>query len=96
MERRDGPQRRALQLYNIYASTESPVDTENPENLLATRYLWKTLTVPRRQHARPLYYAVTAVDRYGNESQAVQERPKKTSVPLRQPLTPLTQNPWRK
>ena len=91
-DRSDGP----YLLYNVYASTEKPVDTSNPQNLLATRHLWKTLDVPRRQHARPLYYAVTAIDRYGNESSAIQEMRKTTNGPLRQPLTPLTQNPWRK
>lgn len=91
-DRSDGP----YLLYNVYASTETPVDTSNPQNLLATRHLWKTLDVPRRQHARPLYYAVTAIDRYGNESSAIQEMRKTTNGPLRHPLTPLTQNPWRK
>ena len=92
IDRSDGP----YLLYNVYASTESPVDTNNPQNLLATRYLWQHLTVPRAQHARPLYYAVTAIDRYGNESQAIQENPKPQNMPLRQPLTPINQNPWRK
>ena len=91
-DRSDGP----YLLYNIYASPESPVDINNPENLLATRYLWQQLSVPRARNARPLYYAVTAIDRYGNESLAIQESPKASNRPLRQPLTPITQNPWKK
>lgn len=91
-DRSDGP----YLLYNVYASPETPVDTEDPGNLIATRYLWQRLTVPHSQHARRLYYAVTAVDRYGNESSAIQERPQASNMPLRQPLTPITQNPWRK
>ena len=56
-------------LYNIYASREKPVDINNPANLIATRYLWQQLTIPRQGiKSHPLHYAVTATDRYGNES----------------------------
>jgi len=91
-DRSDGP----YLLYNVYASPEIPVDTEDPGNLVATRYLWQRLTIPHPQHARRLYYAVTTIDRYGNESSAIQERPQSSNMLLRQPLTPITQNPWRK
>lgn len=56
--------------YNIYGSATCPVDTEDAGNLLAARYLGNTLTIPH--HASITYYAVTAVDRYGNESVARQ------------------------
>ena len=95
-DRSDGP----YLLYNIYASREKPVDTSNPANLIATRHLWQALFVPyTATQSHPLHYAVTAVDRYGNESTAIQEPQKVASVnPERQPLTPITQrrNPWRK
>ena len=65
----DGP----YLLYNIYASTEEPVDISNPANLVATRYMWQQLTLQRRAGSRPLHYAVTTLDRYGNESIALQE-----------------------
>ena len=35
---------------------------------MASRYRYQSLTVPHKGHA--LYYAVTATDRYGNESTA--------------------------
>ena len=91
-DRSDGP----YLLYNIYASREKVVDISNPSNLIATRYLWQNVFVPAQSH--PLHYAVTAVDRYGNESAAIQEPPKVSVNPERQPLTPITQrrNPWRK
>ena len=59
--------------YVVYASDTCPVDTQNPANILAagvrdTSYVYAPLlpwTVRR-------YFAVTAVDRYGNESEACQ------------------------
>ena len=51
-------------LYNIYASNEYPVDTSKPENLVATRIRTEQLQVRAGK-----YYAVCAVDRYGQESQ---------------------------
>ena len=93
-DRSDGP----YLMYNIYASPTSPVDTSDPANLIATRYLWRQLDVQRTATRSPrMYYAVTAMDRYGNESPAIQE-PRAQSSPggLRRPLTPMTQTPWRK
>lgn len=63
----DGP----YLLYNIYASTDEPVDVTKAENLLTTRHLWNHLSVRRQENQRPLHYAVTAIDRYGNESAPV-------------------------
>ena len=55
-------------LYNIYASETYPVNTDDAANLIAIRQRTESLSVPHRGHA--LNYAVTAVDRYGNESLA--------------------------
>jgi len=55
-------------LYNIYASTTPDVDTSDPRCLVATRLMATTATLPHSPGAT-LHYAVTALDRYGNESQ---------------------------
>lgn len=55
-------------LYNVYASETYPVDTKDARNLIATRQ--KTLSVNVPHKGRLLHYAVTATDRYGNESEA--------------------------
>lgn len=68
-DRSDGP----YLLYNVYASEHYPVDVSKAENLLATRHLWPYLTVRRTADKPVLHYAVTALDRYGNESSARQE-----------------------
>lgn len=54
--------------YNIYASETYPVDTKDARCLIATRQRDRSLTIPHK--GRALHYAVTAMDRYGNESQA--------------------------
>jgi len=54
-------------LYNIYASTSPDVDTEDPRNLVATRLMQTQMAIPHTRD-QMLYYAVTALDRYGNES----------------------------
>lgn len=56
--------------YNIYASDTYPVDTRKAENILATRVHGDILQL---NTTKALYYAVTTVDRYGNESEAAQE-----------------------
>ena len=63
----DGP----YLLYNIYASTEEPVDITRAENLVAIRRPWTSLTIKRSANKPQLHYAVTAIDRYGNESEPV-------------------------
>ena len=60
----DGP----YLMYNIYSSTEYPVNTEDARNIIAARYRNESAIIPRKKHSAPLYYAVTATDRYGNES----------------------------
>ena len=63
----DGP----YLLYNVYAADSFPVDISRANHLLTARHLWRHLDV--RNGKQPRYYAVTAVDRYGNESAACQQ-----------------------
>ncbi len=58
-------------MYIIYASDTYPVDITNPENILVqnlrdTHYTY----APIRPWMARKYFAVTAVDRCGNESEA--------------------------
>ena len=69
-DKSDGP----YLIYNIYASKSYPVDITKAENLIATRHIWNHISIPRQAGSAPLYYAVTAQDRYGNESMAIQEQ----------------------
>ena len=57
-------------MYNVYASTQTPVDISDARNLVARRVVHPQLSLSKDdgQHS----YAVTAVDRYGNESDAIQ------------------------
>ncbi|MBR1389191.1 MAG: family 10 glycosylhydrolase [Prevotella sp.] len=56
-------------LYNIYASEAYPVDISDSRHLIATRQRNTSLRV--NHGGKTLNYAVTATDRYGNESQPV-------------------------
>ncbi len=58
-------------LYNIYASNTYPVDIMRAENLVAARV--RTTNYQLDTQGTQLYYAITASDRFGNESNAVQE-----------------------
>ena len=63
-------------MYVIYASDTYPVDTTRPQNIIAqsvrdTTYVHTPL-LPWETHK---YFAVTAIDRYGNESVPCQEQP---------------------
>lgn len=84
IDRNDG----SYLLYNIYASTEAPVDITRAENLIATRQRSSQLSIRRNSHQRPLYYAVTALDRYGNESQPIYSETKKTVAVVESSLLP--------
>ena len=57
-------------LYNVYAALTPDVDTSEPRNLIATRTTATRLTVPHTT-GRTVYYAVCALDRYGNESEPI-------------------------
>lgn len=56
--------------YNLYASYSSPVDVSDANNLVATRLQGNSIIVDSNPQ---IYYAVTAMDRYGNESTPIGE-----------------------
>ena len=56
--------------YNVYGSGSWPVDIQKGANLLATELVSNSITF-RSPHTFN-YFAVTTVDRYGNESEATQ------------------------
>ena len=59
--------------YVIYASDSYPVDTTNPENILAQSVRKNSyIHAPVLPWEAKQYYAVSAMDRYGNESEAAQ------------------------
>jgi len=66
-------------LYNVYASRSYPVDITDARNLVAARLDRMDATF---RSARPMNYAVTAIDRYGLESLAAT-----TSADVRQERT---------
>ena len=57
--------------YNVYASTTQPVDIQDARNLIATRQMQQFISVRHASNEPTLYYAVTAVNRYGKESEPV-------------------------
>lgn len=57
---------------NVYASRTYPVDITDARNLIATRLTQDTLLMASHADDRQLYYAVTAMDSYGNESLPIQ------------------------
>ena len=60
-------------LYNIYASHDFPVDVTRAENLVATRLTQTSVVVPTHLALRQtMNYAVTAMDRFGQESEPAQ------------------------
>lgn len=59
--------------YVVYGSDTYPVDTANPENILAQRIQGtEYIYAPIRPWNTRKYFAVTAVDRCGNESPVCQ------------------------
>ena len=68
-------------MYNVYASDQYPVDISDARNLVATRLRNTHIIVKQEDGSH--YYAVTAVDRYGNESAAIQsDEPYEKAVEL--------------
>ena len=66
-------------MYNVYTSKESPVDITDGRNLIARRLTRPQLTIGRDDGAH--FYAVTAIDRYGNESAPLQsDEPWKSDI----------------
>ena len=59
----------ATPYYNIYRSETYPVDISDARNLIAQRIEGKQITIAGSGDA---YFAVTAMDRYGNESTPLQ------------------------
>ena len=67
-------------LYNIYGSNAYPVDITKAENLLAARVRDTHWTL--NAHAQKVrHYAVTTIDRLGNESPALQEEQPSIELP---------------
>lgn len=73
-------------LYNVYSSNQCPVDINNGKNLIATRLTNTQLNFSKSIEGK--YFAVTAMDRYGNESAALQShQPTIIQVPTAQLLS---------
>ncbi len=66
-----------MMFFNVYASPTFPVNTDDARNLIATRRQPRSLVIPC---SSPLHFAVTATDRYGNESLPLQESYETTSL----------------
>ena len=63
-------------MYNVYASRTAPVDTSDPRNLIAQRLMSPSLTLLREDGTH--FFAVTAIDRFGNESVSLQSHRKES------------------
>lgn len=59
-------------MYNIYASKNYPVDIDDARNLLEARIQDNHLII-RKDPNYGFYYAITSIDRYGNESMPIQQ-----------------------
>ena len=73
----DGSRIQTPYIYNnLYASHTYPVDVTDARNLIAARHLGNSITLDGEMGTadeNPLYFAVTASDGYGIESQATQD-----------------------
>lgn len=70
-----------MTMYNVYTSRSLPVDIDDAANLVATRVQAKSILVP---HSEGRHYAVTAINRYGNESLPARDvEPSTTSISAR-------------
>lgn len=58
--------------YNIYSSHTFPVDIADPANLCRVYSRENSYTVMTPSLVQPRHYAITAIDRYGNESAPLQ------------------------
>ena len=68
-------------MYNVYASDRYPVDINDARNLVASRLRNTHILVEKEDGSH--YFAVTALDRYGNESAAIQsDEPYQKTVEL--------------
>ena len=55
--------------YNVYASDSYPVDINDARNIIAARIPANEISIPLSKDCKHFNYAVTAIDRYGNESE---------------------------
>ena len=60
---------------NVYASRTYPVDVTDAHNLILARSTRASITLRADDDDAPLYFAVTAMDGFGNESQPTQNTP---------------------
>lgn len=60
--------------YNVYASHDYPVDVNNPSNLIKTYLTDTCYTHQETPYQLTLHYAITSIDRCGNESEPTQLR----------------------
>jgi uncharacterized lipoprotein YddW (UPF0748 family) len=65
-------------LYNVYSSRSYPVDISDSRNLIAVKLRKNDISLPMEEE--PRYYAVTAINRYGIESDALQQTAPSPSV----------------
>lgn len=69
--------------YNIYMSDVYPVDINDARNIVAVRRRETSIVLPHKDGMEACHYAVTAMDRFGNESMPVMtEAPMTESVPV--------------
>jgi hypothetical protein len=67
--------------YHLYGSNVYPVDTQDAGNLVQTYLRDNETTIKDMKGKR--YFAITATDRYGNESQALAiNKPSATDIPI--------------
>ena len=59
-------------MYNVYSSNTFPVDTDNAVNLQCTYISEPYYTEATQSIVHPRHYAITTIDRYGNESAPLQ------------------------
>lgn len=82
-------------LYNVYASAVCPVDISDPRNLVATRLTEPYITFSTKNSSphsvgtrgASRFYAITALDRFGNESEPLQSH-----QPTAQSISPVGRN----
>ena len=72
--------------YNIYMSETYPVDINDAANLIAVRHPSKSISIRRTPNGHPVFYAVTAIDRYGIESAALQSQQPMAQATFSSPL----------
>ena len=58
---------------NVYASRSYPVDVTDARNLISARKMENGLALEGLDDEQPLYFAITSMDGYGNESTPTQE-----------------------